>query len=121
MTLFAANDGGVYKQHTDATATFQRQLGPGQAGGTRGANAGLNTLQPYDASMAKDGTVYMGLQDNGEAKIEPDGAMYTIYGGDGFFSAVDPDNSRSPTRSTRPATSRSPRTAARRGRTSRRR
>ena len=34
----------------------------------------------------------MGLQDNGEGKIEPDGKTYTIYGGDGFFTAVDPDN-----------------------------
>ena len=42
--------------------------------------------------MAKDGTVYMGLQDNGEGKIDPDGTAYTIFGGDGFFTAVDPDN-----------------------------
>ncbi len=95
VTLFAANDGGIYKQHTDATGDFSNaNWGQGKPEGRSGANAGLNTLQPYDASMAKDGTVYMGLQDNGEAKIEPDGTMYTIYGGDGFFSAVDPDNSQ---------------------------
>lgn len=95
VTLFAANDGGIYKQHTNATDDFSNaNWGQGKPEGRSGANAGLNTLQPYDASMAKDGTVYMGLQDNGEAKIEPDGTMYTIYGGDGFFSAVDPDNSQ---------------------------
>ena len=38
----------------------------------RGINTDLHTLQPYDAEMAKDGTVYAGLQDNGELKIEPD-------------------------------------------------
>ena len=73
-------------------------MGPGQAAGlsgepVAGANNGLNTLQPYDVAMANDGTAYMGLQDNGEAKIEPDGSMYTIYGGDGGFTAVDPANS----------------------------
>jgi len=86
VTLFAGNDGGIYKQH----------LAPGDSLSNdkwgRGANAGLNTLQPYDAVMAKDGTVYMGLQDNGEGKIDPDGTAYTIFGGDGFFTAVDPDN-----------------------------
>ena len=87
VTLFVANDGGVYKQHVGSSeALANTKWGDGN-------NSGLHTLQPYDASMAKDGTVYMGLQDNGEAKIEPDGTSYTIYGGDGFFSAVDPDNS----------------------------
>jgi hypothetical protein len=86
VTLFAGNDGGVYRQH----------LAPGDALSNanwgRGANNGMNTLQPYDAAMAKDGTVYMGLQDNGEGKIDPDGKAYTVFGGDGFFTAVDPDN-----------------------------
>ena len=86
MTLFAGNDGGVYRQH----------LAPGDSLSNdnwgRGANNGMNTLQPYDAAMAKDGTLYMGLQDNGEGKIDPDGKAYTVFGGDGFFTAVDPDN-----------------------------
>ncbi|MDX6687357.1 MAG: hypothetical protein QOF86_3485, partial [Baekduia sp.] len=87
VTLLAANDGGVYRQHTDATTPFDNDhWGDGD-------NNGLHTLQPYDAEMAKDGTVYMGLQDNGEGKIDPSGKSYTIYGGDGFFSAVDPDHS----------------------------
>lgn len=87
VTLYVANDGGVYRQHTDATSAFDN------ARWGDGFNAGLHTLQPYDAEMAKDGTVYMGLQDNGQGKIDPSGKSYTIYGGDGFFSAVDPDHS----------------------------
>ena len=88
VTLFVGNDGGVYKQHAaTGEALANTKWGDGN-------NTGLHTLQPYDAEMAKDGTVYMGLQDNGEAKIEPDGTSYTIYGGDGFFSAVDPDDSK---------------------------
>jgi hypothetical protein len=86
VTLFAGSDGGVYKQHLAPGDTLSND-----AWG-RGANAGMNTLQPYDAAMAKDGTLYMGLQDNGEGKIDPDGKTYTVFGGDGFFTAVDPDN-----------------------------
>src|SRR5206468_1773596 len=65
-----------------------------------GINNGLHTLQPYSAAIAKDGTVYAGLQDNGEMKILPDtpttknrGQQIAVFGGDGFFTAVDPDNS----------------------------
>jgi hypothetical protein len=99
VTLVVGNDGGIYKQHVGSGADLANdQWGQGKpqdASGANvaGANDGLNTLQPYDVAMANDGTAYMGLQDNGEAKIEPDGTMYTIFGGDGFFSAVDPANS----------------------------
>jgi hypothetical protein len=86
VTFLAGNDGGVFSQHSDGTADFS------QGGWGNGNNSGLHTLQPYDAEMAKDGTVYMGLQDNGEGKIEPSGKSYTVFGGDGFFTAVDPDN-----------------------------
>jgi hypothetical protein len=89
VTLYAGNDGGVYKQHTDASGALSNE----GWGDPSGHNDDLNTLQPYDAAMAKDGTLYMGLQDNGEAKVDPDGKMYTVFGGDGGFTAVDPDNS----------------------------
>ena len=49
----------------------------------RGANRGFHTLLPYDAQVAKDGTIWPGLQDNGEMKIEPDGRQFMTYGGDG--------------------------------------
>jgi photosystem II stability/assembly factor-like uncharacterized protein len=85
VTLVVGNDGGVYKQHAaSGEALANTKWGAGN-------NSGLHTLQPYDAEMAKDGTVYMGLQDNGEGKIDPDGTSYTIFGGDGFFTAVDPN------------------------------
>jgi hypothetical protein len=99
VTLVAGNDGGVYKQHVAAGGDLANdqwaQGKPNDANGkpVAGANDGLNTLQPYDVAMANDGTAYMGLQDNGQAKIEPNGTMYTIFGGDGGFTAVDPANS----------------------------
>jgi len=88
VTLVVGNDGGAYAQHVDAGQDFDN-LHWG-----RGINTGLHTLQPYDAEMAKDGTVYAGLQDNGELKIQPDQQQFGIFGGDGFFTAVDPDNSK---------------------------
>ncbi len=87
VTLLVGNDGGVYKQTVDAGKTFTND------GWGTGSSTGMHTTLPYDVAMAKDGTAYAGLQDNGEMKIDPDGRAYTIYGGDGFFSAVDPDHS----------------------------
>jgi hypothetical protein len=87
VTLLVGNDGGVYKQTVDGSTPF------GNDGWGTGANKGMHTTLPYDVAMAKDGTTYAGLQDNGEMKIDPDGRAYTIFGGDGFFSAVDPDHS----------------------------
>jgi len=91
VTLLVGNDGGVYAQHT-RSPDVATQAGWGD--GAQGTGAGiLHTLLPYDAAMAKDGTVYAGLQDNGELKMTPDGRQTEVYGGDGFFTAVDPDNS----------------------------
>jgi hypothetical protein len=88
VTLVVGNDGGAYTQHVDANSDFD-QLHWGD-----GANVGFNTLLPYGVAMAKDGTVYGGLQDNGELKILPNGEVHTVYVGDGTFALVDPDNSQ---------------------------
>lgn len=87
VTLAIGNDGGFYKQR----AAPGHELDNGGWG--EGNQAGFNTLLPYDVAMAKDGTVYAGLQDNGHMKITPDGRQYSIYGGDGTFAEVDPENS----------------------------
>lgn len=88
VTLVVGNDGGVYTQHADSAQDFEN---------TRwgdGANDGFNTLLPYHARIAKDGTAWFGLQDNGSGKVDPaDGKLYMTMGGDGFFVAVDPNNS----------------------------
>ena len=104
--LFAGNDGGVYRQTVTPGTADDTQDGDGNAIGVttgdfdnghwgRGANEGFNALLPYHATMAKDGTVWAGLQDNGHMKIDPARGLkrFETYGGDGFFSAVDPDNS----------------------------
>lgn len=59
-----------------------------------GANRGFYTLMNYGISVAKDGTVYYGLQDNASGKIEPDTRRQVrVYVGDGMWTAVDPDHS----------------------------
>jgi hypothetical protein len=89
VTLVVGNDGGVYRQSDDTGASPFTQQGFG-----RGSQTGFHTLLPYGIAMAKDGTAYMGLQDNGEAKIDKTtGKQYMVYGGDGVFTVVDPDNS----------------------------
>ncbi len=88
VDLLLGNDGGVYKQHAASGEEFSQQRWG------NGANDGFHTLLPYFATMAKDGTVWYGLQDNGSGKIEGDTKQqFMTYGGDGFFTAVDPDNS----------------------------
>ncbi|MHB8694316.1 MAG: hypothetical protein ACYDHH_24010 [Solirubrobacteraceae bacterium] len=87
-TLVIGNDGGIYRQ----------QLGQGQAlsaaGFGLGSQTGLQTLEPYGVSMSGDGTIYAGLQDNGNAKIGTTGQQFETLGGDGIFTAVDPTNSK---------------------------
>ncbi|MDP9101214.1 MAG: hypothetical protein M3N21_03585, partial [Actinomycetota bacterium] len=87
VSLVVGNDGGAYKQ----TLQVGGQLDNDQWG--NGIQTGMHTLLPYDASMAADGTVVQGLQDNGSSVISPEGKQTMAYGGDGFFVAVDPDNS----------------------------
>jgi hypothetical protein len=86
VDLIAGNDGGNYVQHSDS-GQFARNWGPGNQNG-------FHTLLPYHATMAKDRTVWAGLQDNGELRIDPKtGAQNEVYGGDAVFSVVNPDKS----------------------------
>ena len=87
VTLFGGSDGGVFKQHVATGADFTNDAW------TEGNNVGLNTLQPYDAEMARDGTVVAGLQDNGEMKITPAGKAGEIKDGDAFWTTIDPNKS----------------------------
>ena len=94
VRLIVGNDGGVFAQ----TAAPGGELNNSSWGdGAQGDGAQtLQTLLPYDVALAKDGTAWMGLQDNGTVKIadtaeQPKRVIATL-GGDGFFVGVDPDN-----------------------------
>ena len=87
VTLLAGSDGGVFRQHVAAGGDFSNDnWGDGQ-------NNDLYTLLPYSATVSNDGTIAAGLQDNGELLIEPNRRQSEVYGGDGFFSLIDPTNS----------------------------
>lgn len=87
VTLVVGHDGGV---NTQTVATGEA-LSKNEWG--RGSQNGFNTLLPYHVAAARDGTVWYGLQDNGSGKIEPDGRQIMAFGGDGFYVAVDPEDS----------------------------
>ena len=87
VTLLAGNDGGAYAQHVASGQDFDNTKWGS------GVNDGLHTLLPYATAVAKDGTIVAGLQDNGEMKVTPEGNEVAIFGGDGFYSAIDPNNS----------------------------
>ncbi len=89
LQLVVGNDGGAYRyrfesdddESLDNTHWYE------------GDNDGFRTLLPYFASVSKDGTVWAGLQDNGNMVISPKTRkQFETYGGDGFFTAVDPDD-----------------------------
>ncbi|HEX4733504.1 MAG TPA: hypothetical protein VH247_03745 [Thermoleophilaceae bacterium] len=86
LDLIAGNDGGNYVQHTDS-GQFSRNWGAGNQNG-------FHTLLPYGVAMAKDRTVWAGLQDNGELRIDgKTGEQNEVYGGDGVFTLTNPDSS----------------------------
>lgn len=89
VCLFAGNDGGVYKQCVAANGQMNN------SGWGQGANTGMYSLLPYGLGVAKDETVWFGLQDNGSGLIDPkrEFKMFQTLGGDGFYAEVDPDNS----------------------------
>ncbi len=99
VTLLVGNDGGVFSQKTNASPADDFENSKWGIG----ANKGFDTLLPYNVARAKDGTIWMGLQDNGTAKIaqvfSSAGKLLHRWrqimtlGGDGFFVGVDPNNS----------------------------
>lgn len=89
--LYTGSDGGVFSQESHATDL-------GYTGYDNSSwhwlNLGLATTQPYYAVEGSDGTVYAGLQDNGEVKMLPGSTRGDeVFGGDGFDTAVVPGNS----------------------------
>jgi hypothetical protein len=89
-TLVAGNDGGAFVQHIDNLT--QPDFSQQQWGSASGNNSGAHTLLPYALDVTNNGTVLAGLQDNGAMMIRPDGSEQMVYGGDGFFTAIDPNN-----------------------------
>lgn len=87
VCLFAGGDGGVFRQCVASGEAMDNNK-------WIGANTGMYTLLPYGLAVAKDGKVWWGLQDNGSGSTDPRTRESTMhFGADGFYAAVDPDNS----------------------------
>jgi len=88
VTLIVGNDGGVWRQDSGVGDEFTNaEWGPG-------ANEGFHTLLPWSLDVAKDGTVWAGLQDNGHLKVEKGTErQLQSYVGDGTWALVDPNDS----------------------------
>lgn len=89
VSLIVGNDGGVYRQDVAAGGDLDN------AAWGDGNVDGFQTLLPYFAAPARDGRVWFGLQDNGSGYIDPEEDLQPLqtFGGDGFFTAVDPKDS----------------------------
>lgn len=85
VRLYAGNDGGVYRQDVQSDGYANDRW--------TSVNDTLGTAQAYYGVIGGDGTIWAGFQDNGTAKITPDGHAEMVYGGDGFDVAVDPADS----------------------------
>ncbi|HVE99222.1 MAG TPA: hypothetical protein VNA12_08590 [Mycobacteriales bacterium] len=83
--FYSGGDGGVWKQDVTPLAGLRQDS-------WTPVNDTLSISQPYYAAISRDGVVYAGLQDNGQVKVK-DGVTNEIYGGDGFDTAVDPNDS----------------------------
>ncbi len=89
LQLVVGNDGGAYRYRFETDNDDKLD----NVHWFEGDNNGFSTLLPYFASVAKDGTVWAGLQDNGNMRVSPKTRnQYETYGGDGFFTAVEPDD-----------------------------
>jgi hypothetical protein len=84
---YIGSDGGPYRQDVASGSDFDDN------GWKTLSTTQLSTMQPHEAVMSGDGTIYLGMQDNGSAKITPQGYAVSFMGGDGFNVAVDPENS----------------------------
>jgi hypothetical protein len=95
-TLYIGNDGGVYS----------KALTDHAVGNWSNLNQHLDVLQYYSAAQSGDSIAYGGLQDNGSNKVFPttgtvqddngnpvDLSSVQVFGGDGGYTLVDPDNS----------------------------
>lgn len=92
--LFVGHDGGVNKQYSTNPASDPFSNTKWGQGDAYNANWGMHTLLPWGISVAADGTVYSGHQDNAMGRIDGVTRQWdAIGGGDGGITAVDANNS----------------------------
>ncbi len=99
-TMFALNDGGIYRTRNAVAPASESELAVCQPGSAavawRSLNNGYGPTQFYHGVAFPAGRSYIaGAQDNGTllgGDDRPDKMWTRIFGGDGGYSAVDPTN-----------------------------
>jgi hypothetical protein len=81
-SLYAATDGGIYRS-SDGGKTWES---------ITKMTTGITIAQIYHvcASQQQPDVLYYGAQDNGTYRLNTNGQISKIYGGDGFVCQVDP-------------------------------
>jgi photosystem II stability/assembly factor-like uncharacterized protein len=83
-TLFVTSDGGVYRSNNSADSWAS-------IGNFKG---GMQIAQPYAVCISekKPDLFFYGAQDNGSWKLDTQGRLKQVLGGDGFVCQIDPDD-----------------------------
>ncbi len=92
--LFASNDGGIWhtSNPTANTASDNCDFSTSSVD-WQSLNNGYAVTQFYHGSVARDGkTLIAGSQDNGTQRRDESGSWERILGGDGSYSAIDPED-----------------------------
>lgn len=83
-SLYAANDGGVWRS-SDGASTWSNR------------NGGLEAMELVGLAVSKPEqglVIYRGAQDNSNSRYGGSGTWDTVVDGDGTYAAIDPTNSR---------------------------
>ena len=81
--LYSGNDGGWWAQDAHAVSDSTSPSYQGYDNGSWRAMNQSATVLPWDVTMLQDGSILLGLQDNGVAHVRRNGTSYQVCGGDG--------------------------------------
>lgn len=93
-SLYAATDGGIYRSTNPDAHSTTNTPGVTWKSITR-METGITIAQIYHvcSSPQQPDVLYYGAQDNGTYRLDINGQIFQVYGGDGFVCQVDPQNS----------------------------
>ena len=83
--LYSGNDGGWWQQDAHSVTDTTGASYQGFDNGSWSSLGHAPTVLPWDVTPLQDGSVLLALQDNGVARVKPDGTAYQVCGGDGVY------------------------------------
>jgi hypothetical protein len=84
--LYSGNDGGWWSQDAHSVTDSTGAAYSGFDNGSWSSAGTLPTVLPWDVTPLQDGSYLLALQDNGMARVKPDGTAYQVCGGDGVYA-----------------------------------